>query len=412
MTNIHKFLTRGGPSTADPSNYIGKPGEITFNSNTATIVVHDGITLGGTVIGGSLSGFTSNIDTSGINNTVNLSILLASQGTTNQDIAIIPSGTGSFSLTIPTGDSIGGNKRGNRAVDLQIFESGKNSATQIASGWHSFACGIANTSSGDYSFSSGWQNTSTDWASHSEGQNNTSSGTASHAEGSGNSALAPSSHAEGFNNTTTGYASHAEGSGNVVSADYGHAEGYQTRADGAGAHAEGFNTIANGLGSNASGYFSTTRGMPFAQSYATHHFNGLGDSQTLRMRLNALGIQSTVTRLTVDFATPNSTNQLPIPTDCSSLVNGKVIAKDVSSGNTAAWSFSACLKNVSGTVSVVGVPVFSKDFADTGAPTDDWTIGIGADDTYKCFYITGAGSTGVTTYWSCEVWSQEIIGSV
>ena len=51
--------------------------------------------------------------------------------TTNSNIAIVPNGTGAIVASIPDGTTVGGNARGQYAVDLQRV---RYNANQVASG--------------------------------------------------------------------------------------------------------------------------------------------------------------------------------------------------------------------------------------------------------------------------------------
>jgi len=91
--------------------------------------------------GGGITNFEEILSTASPNNTVNaLSLRVKSSvGTTNVDAVITPKGTGAFILgAAPDGTAVGGNKRGDYAVDLQLDRS---SATQVASGLRSIAIG-------------------------------------------------------------------------------------------------------------------------------------------------------------------------------------------------------------------------------------------------------------------------------
>ncbi len=90
------------------------------------------------------------------NNTVNFVCLKPTGGTTNVGVAIVPKGTGAFTLAVPDGTATGGNARGANAVDLQATRS---SATKVASGDNAFASGSSNVASGSQSFAAGLRNT-------------------------------------------------------------------------------------------------------------------------------------------------------------------------------------------------------------------------------------------------------------
>ncbi|RTL21654.1 MAG: hypothetical protein EKK55_15650 [Rhodocyclaceae bacterium] len=95
--------------------------------------------------GGGVTGFTGSQNTSSPNDTVNASRLLVSASSTNADFVAQPKGTGAILAQLPDSTATGGNKRGERAVDLQMI---RNSASQVASGSRSFTAGQGNTASG------------------------------------------------------------------------------------------------------------------------------------------------------------------------------------------------------------------------------------------------------------------------
>jgi hypothetical protein len=83
-------------------------------------------------------------------------LLARNDAHTSVDFVISPKGGGGIFAQQPDGTKSGGNMRGVRAVDLQMF---RGSATQVASGNYSFTIGALNTASGDYSIAAGYNNT-------------------------------------------------------------------------------------------------------------------------------------------------------------------------------------------------------------------------------------------------------------
>lgn len=131
------------PSGADITTAVGDAAM--FRSESATVwrcVFYE--RADGTAIAGT-SGFLTGLNTSVPNATVNVAYLLATGGTTNKDVTLIPTGTGGFLLAIPDNTATGGNKRGNYAVDVQLSRSVN---TQVASGNYSFLAGRESTASG------------------------------------------------------------------------------------------------------------------------------------------------------------------------------------------------------------------------------------------------------------------------
>lgn len=164
--------------------------------------------------GGSLTGFTSSLNTSSPNNTVNSSVLLASGGSTNQSAVVQPKGTGAFQLQLADSTTTGGNVRGANAIDLQTVRS---AATGVASGASSVVIGTRNIASAADSVGIGYANTS--------------SGANSLCIGLNNTASTSKSVAIGDQNTSSGsLVSVAIGRLNTASASYTFASGYKSAA--------------------------------------------------------------------------------------------------------------------------------------------------------------------------------------
>jgi hypothetical protein len=102
--------------------------------------------------------FTPNITESNylFNNKYGVKLLARNDAHTSVDFVISPKGGGGIFAQQPDGTTSGGDMRGVRAVDLQMF---RGSATQVASGNYSFTIGALNTASGDYSIATGYNNT-------------------------------------------------------------------------------------------------------------------------------------------------------------------------------------------------------------------------------------------------------------
>ena len=102
--------------------------------------------------------FTPNFTESNyyFNSKYGVKLLARNDAQTNVDFVISPKGIGSILAQQPDGTTVGGNIRGQNAVDLQMF---RGSATQVASGNYSFTIGASNIASGDYSYASGYNNT-------------------------------------------------------------------------------------------------------------------------------------------------------------------------------------------------------------------------------------------------------------
>ena len=77
-----------------------------------------------------LTSYTAALNTASPNNTVNISSLTVTNGSTNTFACLNPNGTGAFQAQIADSTTTGGNARGTYAVDFQMSRS---AATQVAS---------------------------------------------------------------------------------------------------------------------------------------------------------------------------------------------------------------------------------------------------------------------------------------
>lgn len=123
--------------------------------SASTVLSNDGSGNLSWAAAGGVTGFTSSLNTSSPNNTVNASMLLASGGSTNQDWVAGIKGTGAFMVDLPDGTSTGGDKRGTYAFDGQSL---RGAANQVASGTGAFIVGTSNRASGSYAIAMGQSN--------------------------------------------------------------------------------------------------------------------------------------------------------------------------------------------------------------------------------------------------------------
>lgn len=132
--------------------------------------------------GGGLAHWVDAASTSGANSP-NPAISLTPVNAGNVDAVIVPKGTGAFLLSVPDNTDLGGNKRGQYAVDFQML---RDAAYFVASGNFSItAGGLDNTASGAYSATlGGLSNESSGQSSVSFGYANTAQGLYSVASGS------------------------------------------------------------------------------------------------------------------------------------------------------------------------------------------------------------------------------------
>lgn len=102
--------------------------------------------------GGGLTNLTEVVSRTSPNNTVPAMGIAAAGTEANIDLVLAPKGSGAIVAYIPNGTTTGGNKRGQYAVDLQLY---RGTSAQVASGFCSFVTGMSNTVSGTSSASLG-----------------------------------------------------------------------------------------------------------------------------------------------------------------------------------------------------------------------------------------------------------------
>ena len=238
--------------------------------------------------------FTEAQNSSVPNATVKVDSLTAVANTTNADFSIVPKGTGAFTLAIPDNTTVGGNKRGANAVDLQTYRTIN---TQVASGDYSFSAGARNTAAQTYSVALGVNN-NVSAGFLCIGANNLANGFYSVAIGDSNTSTGSWAITLGRSNTTTGqdaitlggvsnsasgqYSFVGGGTNNTASAQYSIAMGQSAIASGLysiaigsggstasantsivlgyGSISNNTSSIAIGYGVTASGAYSTVAG--------------------------------------------------------------------------------------------------------------------------------------------------------
>lgn len=304
--------------------------------------------------------------TSSPNATVNYVCVKPTGGTTNVGVAIVPKGTGAFSLAVPDGTSTGGNARGASAVDLQTSRS---AATQVASGTNSVSIGVLNTASNVQAISIGYNNAVSGVDGIGIGyQNSVSSG--------------DDSGAFGLRNTVNGYQNYAFGSNNTVS---GTSDSF----------AFGSSCTSSGtFGATATGYQSSATRYAM-RAHAAGRFSVTGDVQQVEFQLRNKTTNATPTTLFLD----GSSTRLTIPS--GKILTAKVLIQGAKSDGSAVAVYRRLItiKNVSGTTTLVNSQTLATDYEDN-ASTD---VAITADDTNDALQINVTGITGETWRWHAVV---------
>jgi hypothetical protein len=383
--------TNGYLTSTDWTTFNGKQNAITLTttgtSGAATLV---GSTLNIPQYAGGLTYFTEAQNTAAPNATVPVDSLTAVSAATNADIAIVPKGAGAFTLDIADNTTAGGNKRGARAVDLQMERA---NANQVASGQWSLVAGRNNRASTDYATSLGVENIST-------------GSLGSFSCGYLSSATGSYSLAHGYLNTASGDGSVAIGNANTASgASSSVALGNSNQATGTSSIALTNNAIANADYSFASGFYSRVFGIQnrvvFGRAITT-----AGDCQQSKFFLGRNTTNNSATTLTVGGTTAGTTNQVILSDQSAYRFKGTIVGKQSGSVNAAVWDVdgfivrganaAATTLNVSNVTLVQNTPAW-------GTPT------LAADTTNGGLRVQVTGAAATNIQWTAVIETTEVI---
>lgn len=330
--------------------------------------------------GGGVTGFTGSQNTSSPNNTVNASRLLVSASSTNADFVVQPKGTGAILAQLPDSTATGGNKRGARAVDLQMQRT---LANQVASGSNSFTTGSDNVASGSYGTALGYMNTA--------------SGTYSTAIGIGNTCSADYAVGLGGSNSVSGVGAVALGYNNIASSNASIALGQQLTSNGSYSVATNFNNDVNNKGYS----FVMLRGGRLQNDYTFtigSYRSTTGDGQATIKILHAATTNATPTAMTgsggsATYAFPSGRNVSVIAT---------IQAMD-SSGNGGMFVrqalFSRTLAAQIGTTQTVGTDIVSGALSGI-------SVALAYSSGNLNVNVTGLGATNIQ--WLCKLELTEL----
>ena len=377
---------------------------------------------GGTVLeifsaAGGLTYFTEAQSTTAPNATVNVDSLTAVAGTTDADIAIVPKGTGAFTLAIPD-NATGGNKRGAGAVDLQLY---RGASGRVASGANSFAAGKDNTASGANSVCIGSDGNATNTNSIMIGRG-TSSGAYALAAGYLTSASGTNSLALGYGNTASGSESAVFGTYSAsASASYAMAFGREQTASGDAATAIGGQgniasasraiaignyLTANGQYSLALGFRSHVFGVYGRQTYASGNESTDGDSQISKFVLRNRTTDAIATTITTDSNAASTNNQVILSNQSAYAFEGKIIGKQSGSTNAAVWKVEGLIvrgANAASTVLTASTVTLFSNLPGWGTPT------LAADTTNGGLQVQVAGLAATNIQWTAVIETTEVI---
>lgn len=196
------------------------------------------------------------------------------------------------------------------------------------------------------------------------------------------------------------------GQNNTASGNSSVAIGTSSLASNTAAVALGDSSIASGVSSLALGARANTNGVQ-GQVALGHNSNVSNAYQTTFTGLRAQTTGTTVTAATADGAAAGTTNQLVLRNNSVFVVEGSVVAYDLTTLDAASFSISALVKrgaNAAATA-LVGTPVITRDFNDTAAGT--WTVTVTADTTNGAFTVNVQGAGANQIRWMVELYAQE-----
>lgn len=315
--------------------------------------------------GGGLTNWTDGLNSSGINASVPVASLTATNAATNVDAVFAAKGAGATAAQVADGTTTGGNKRGVRATDWQKSRS---AAAQAATA---------------------------DYAAIGGGRNNTASSQGATVSGGETNAATGADSSIGGGSTNTASATNATvcgGSGNTASATYSTCVG-------------GSGNVASGTYSTAMGDRATTRSISGAVARASGGLgNSVGDGQSLALVLTVYTNNTTPTVMKTNSAAAGANNQYRLENGTSAVVRGTVVARH-SGGDTSTFEFVAAIKrgaNAASTAMVAAcTPVVVA--ADAGAST--WALTVDADTTNGALRVSAVGEAGRGIYWVCDLYS-------
>jgi hypothetical protein len=335
----------------------------------------------GTWATAGLTYFTESQSTTSPNNTINISGLAVVASSSSAHAAIIPKGSlGGITTSIADNTATGGNPIGESAISLV---TGRNSATQGATGMRSVALGFRATASGIYSVVVG----------------NTSSGT-----NTDTVVLGANSTASGGAAVVVGSNSVASGTRSFCGGSLATASGEQSIAIGRGASASDQSAIAIGFDSDSNGANSLVilQGRAFGRAgvvvYAPSNETTAGDSQILQTVHRNRTTDATPTLLTSDSATTASAANILILQNYSiQSVRVKLTAIQQSTSTVGEWEFEIVVArgvNAASTV-VKNVDIIERhnDFAGI-VPSASWVV---ANTTLggAAIQVTGLAATNI-----------------
>lgn len=325
------------------------PARLAAGTNGYVLTLAGGVPTWAAAAGGSVTGFTSSLITSAPNSGVNVSQLLASGGSTNQNVALTPAGTGGLMAQVPDNTGTGGNNRGANCVDWQTSRS---LAAQVASAAYSaIGGGLGNTANGAYTNVTG-------------GRLNTATGQHSIVTG-------------GWLNAVTGTESIITG---------------------------GRDNASSGTNCRVGGASGSDRGITAADVFGLAAGFQRGHYHLQRNTTNS----TTATATAVYNAAASASNTLTLNNNSAAQFSGMIVAKQASSTDAKCWKFEGLIVRgaSAGTTILTAAVTPTVVAAATGAAA--WTVAISADTTLGGLKVDVTGEAAKNIAWNVVIDTSEV----
>lgn len=363
-------------------------------------------------------GFTTSVNTTAPNDVIHSAVLQATAASTNADIVLQPKGTGALTARLADGTYLGGNKRGYKAVDLQL-ELYDN--TDVASGDYSVISGGTGSRStgygsvcvgGDYNWVDGQWGVVTGgyinrvYAEQStivNGRSNTIAATGQFGTVSNSTILGgeygyiTASYSVSLSSGNTIHAKECTvvgGYGNTIIAN---SFGGSTLVNSTSLNITRPNvTVINGSGTSPKCIGSI--------SYGHKYYPGMLEEVVKPITVTS---NATPKEMTLDSGAPrdddfwpgeyyNFNNRIVVPNDTTYVFEGVFVARRQNGDNeSAGYKVTGIIDNNAGTVAFAGTPTVTVIHEDVPA----WNLAVTADDTNNALVFTATGEAGKTIHW-------------
>jgi hypothetical protein len=370
--------------TVNSSSLLGS-GDLAISGLSGTGSVDNAVLRADGTGGATLQNSAIVIDdlfTASPNNTVNFTCLKPTGGTTNVGLAIVPKGTGAFTLAVPDGTAAGGNARGANAIDLQ---TSRGAASQVASGANSIVIGVSNVAVGDSNIAIGNANAANNYDSVAIGKNNTG----------------------GFGGVAIGWSNSATTSGVAMGQGCSTSSGVSM---GQGCASSSGIALGEACSSSAAAYGQPTGVQAVANKHgqramSSGRFSANGDAQISELIVRNATSNATQTELLLN----GSSLRITIGNDTTWAFDCLIVARRTDADNeSAAYRITGCIDRNTNAAStaLVGSPTVTVISEDNAA----WDVDAVADTANGSLNIRVTGEAGKSIRWVGLVRLAEVTG--